>query len=84
MRITRPFYLGIHEVTKGQFRRFVDEVGYQTEAEKHVKEGRGRNQDARKLDPLLNYTWQNASFDQTDEHPVVNVSWNDAMSFANG
>ena len=82
VRITRPFYLGIHEVTRGQFRRFVDEVGYQTEAEKFVKGGRGRNEDARKLDPYLNYTWQNASFDQTDEHPVVNVSWNDAIAFA--
>ena len=27
------------------------------------------------------YTWQNAGFEQTDEHPVVNVSWNDAVAF---
>ena len=39
MRITRPFYLGIHEVTRGQFRRFVDDSGYQTEAEKDGKGG---------------------------------------------
>ena len=25
--------------------------------------------------------WQNAGFEQTDEHPVVNVSWNDAVAF---
>ncbi len=24
------------------------------------------------------WTWQNPGFEQTDEHPVVNVSWNDA------
>ena len=30
VRIIRPFYLGIHEVTRGQFRRFVEETGYQT------------------------------------------------------
>ena len=25
--------------------------------------------------------WRNAGFPQTDEHPVVNVSWNDAVAF---
>ena len=39
VRITRPFYLGVHEVTRGQFRRFVDDSGYQTEAEKDGKGG---------------------------------------------
>ena len=28
-----------------------------------------------------NYSWRNAGFEQTDEHPVVNVSWNDAVAF---
>ena len=27
------------------------------------------------------YSWRNAGFEQTDEHPVVNVSWNDAVAF---
>ncbi len=27
------------------------------------------------------YTWRNAGFKQTDAHPVVNVSWNDAKAF---
>ena len=44
VRITRPFYLGVHEVTRGQFRRFVDEAGYQTEAEKDGKGGWGWNE----------------------------------------
>ncbi len=41
MRITRPFYLGVNEVTRGQFRRFVADVGYQTEAEWDGKGGSG-------------------------------------------
>ena len=32
--LTRPFYMGVHDVTVGQFKAFVKETGYQTEAEK--------------------------------------------------
>ena len=34
VRITRPFYLGITELTVGQFRRIVASTGYKTEAER--------------------------------------------------
>ena len=27
------------------------------------------------------YSWRNAGYEQTDEHPVVNVDWNDAVAF---
>jgi formylglycine-generating enzyme required for sulfatase activity/serine/threonine protein kinase len=80
--IAKPFYLGIHEVTRGQFRRFVDETGYTTDAEKDGHGGWGCNEKAgtREQDPR--YTWRDPGFIQTDEHPVVNVSWNDAVAFA--
>ena len=81
MRITRPFYLGVTEVTRGQFRRFVDDAGYQTEAEKDGKGGYGWNEEKKEFEQNPRYTWQNAGFEQTDEHPVVNVSWNDAQAF---
>jgi formylglycine-generating enzyme required for sulfatase activity len=100
------FYLGVTEVTRGQFRRFVDETGYTTEAEKEggyswnekkgtfklVSQGRivnapkhgggyGWNEKKGTVEQDPKYTWLNAGFEQTDEHPVVNVSWNDAVAF---
>lgn len=82
VRITRPFYLGLHEVTRGQFRRFVQESGYRTEPERDGEGGWGWNTAARKFEGRdSKYNWQNTSFAQTDEHPVVNVTWNDAVAF---
>ena len=37
VRITRPFYLGMYHVTRGQFRQFVEDTGYKTDAEKGHK-----------------------------------------------
>ena len=65
VRITRLFYLSVTEVTRGQFREFVDDAGYKTDAEKEGSE----------------FTWRDPHFEQTDEHPVVYVSWNDAVAF---
>jgi len=81
VRITRPFYLGVTEVTRRQFRVFVDETGYQTEAEKDGKGGWGWSEETRDLEQNPRYTWRSPGFEQTDEHPVVNVSWNDARAF---
>jgi formylglycine-generating enzyme required for sulfatase activity len=81
VRITQPFYLGIHPVTRGQFRRFVEATRYQTEVEKDGKGGYGRDavRDESVQDPK--FSWRSVGFDQTDDHPVVNVSWNDASAF---
>jgi hypothetical protein len=39
VRITRPFYLGVTEVTVGQFRQVVEATGYRTEAERDGEGG---------------------------------------------
>jgi formylglycine-generating enzyme required for sulfatase activity len=76
VRITKPFYLGTYHVTRGQFRQFVKDSGYKTDAEK------GKNP---RWSGEENDSWQNLGFmpgfEQTDEHPVVCVSWNDAVAF---
>ena len=82
MRITKPFYLGTYHVTRGQFRQFVADTGYKTDAEKGEKPGAwGWNPDKKEFGFNEKYSWRNAGFEQTDEHPVVNVSWNDAVEF---
>jgi formylglycine-generating enzyme required for sulfatase activity len=82
VRITRPFYLGVYDVTRGQFRQFVADTGYKTDAEKGENQGAyGWNPDKNDLEFSKKYSWRNAGFEQTDEHPVINVSWNDATAF---
>ncbi len=83
VRITRPFYLGATEVTVGQFRRVVETAGYQTEAETDGKGGEGWNAAIGTYERGPQYTWRNPGFAQTDEHPVANVSWNDAIAYCN-
>jgi formylglycine-generating enzyme required for sulfatase activity len=83
VRITRPFYLGTTEVTVGQFRRVVESAGYRTEAERDGKGGFGWNEAKGTFEQDPKYTWRNPGFAQTDEHPVTNVSWNDAIAFCN-
>ncbi len=82
VQLTKPFRLGATEVTVGQFRRFVTATGYQTEAEKDGEGGFGWNATAEKFEGRKpEYTWKNTGFTQTDNHPVVNVSWHDAQAF---
>ncbi|MGA2257530.1 MAG: SUMF1/EgtB/PvdO family nonheme iron enzyme [Thermoguttaceae bacterium] len=85
VRITRPFYLGTYHVTRGQFRKFVEDTGYKTDAENgNPKGGYGWNPDKKAYDFSEKYSWRNTGFEQTDQHPVVNVTWNDAVAFCKG
>lgn len=82
VRLTRDFFLGQYEVTRGQFRRFVEETRYQTDSQRGIRGGYGYDEATGKLlGPDKKFSWQETGFPQTDEHPVVNVSWNDAVAF---
>ena len=72
------FQLGQTEVTKGQFNAFVSATHYQTEAET----GDGCSSwTGTAWEKDKKYNWRTVGFTQTDEHPVVCVSWNDAMAY---
>ena len=82
VRITKPFFLGMYPVTRGQFRQFVTATSYKTDKDKDKKLlAWGWDPDKKQFSNDEKYSWQNAGFEQTDEHPVVNVTWNDAMAF---
>jgi formylglycine-generating enzyme required for sulfatase activity len=82
VRISKPFSMGQRETTRGQFRTFVKATGFKTESERNGLGGYGYDAATNRLtsrDPK--YTWRETGFPQTDEHPVVNVTWNDAAEF---
>ena len=79
VEITQPFYMGQTEVTVGQFRQFVKATGYKTQAEREGGAVRGFPNGGFK--EVANTDWLNPGFAQTDDHPVVCVSWNDAVEF---
>jgi len=84
VQITRPFYLGKHEVTVGQFRSFVKAASYRTEPERDGEGGSAYTEQhgtwmfvGRKPE----YNWSKTGFPRNDDHPVSNVTWNDAVAF---
>ena len=80
--ITRPFHMGAYEVTVGQFRAFVEAEGYRTEAEKDGAGGWGFDSAKSRFEGHKpRYSWRNVGWTQTNDHPVVNVTWNDAVAF---
>ena len=75
VEISRGFWLGKYEVTVGQFRRFVEATGYDagdrcwTYENDDWENRSGRN-------------WSNLGYSQSDDHPVVCVSWEDVSAYA--
>ncbi len=76
--ITRAFAVAKFEVTRGQFAVFVKEAGYQSQDGNcwynPLLGSKWVNDDPQK-------SWRNPGFKQTNEEPVVCVSWKDAKAY---
>ena len=70
----RPFAVSKYEVTRGEFARFVSERGRSMGESCRTYEGG-------EWDWRPGKNWKNPGFSQTDEHPVVCVSWKDARAY---
>ena len=80
VEITHDYYMAKTTVTRGQFRAFVEEEDYKPESERDGKGGWGWT-GGTTWEQKPEFSWKNPGFAQTDEHPVVNVSWNDATAY---
>ncbi|MBU0499294.1 MAG: SUMF1/EgtB/PvdO family nonheme iron enzyme [Gammaproteobacteria bacterium] len=78
------FWLAKHEVTVGQFRRFVNATSYRTDAERNAGGNEGCFSEKAQGDfgYVAGRSWKDPGFRQGDNHPVACVSWNDATAYA--
>jgi formylglycine-generating enzyme required for sulfatase activity len=82
--LTQPFYLGKHEVTVGQFRRFVEATNHKTDGEKN--DGGNAHDAKAEWKHRAGTNWKKpgyaGEYKQDDRHPVVHVSHADALAFS--
>jgi serine/threonine protein kinase/formylglycine-generating enzyme required for sulfatase activity len=79
VRISKPLYLGVHEVTVGQFRAFVSATKTRTFAE---TDPRGAFMaDATGYHRVPGTNWRAPGYPQTDDFPVTCVTWTEAAAF---
>jgi formylglycine-generating enzyme required for sulfatase activity len=83
VRITRPLALARNEVSVAEFRRFVRESGYRSDAEQR---GDSNAYDERtgRIVKRSDVSWENdfQGGRAKSVEPVVHVSWNDAVAYA--
>jgi len=79
--LTNDFWLGATTITVGQWRHFVETTGYVTEAEfNHTGIFVKRDDPG----PQRDLNWRHPgipNYAQTDDHPVVGISWRDVQQF---
>jgi len=77
-QILTAFAIGQNQITVGDFKHFINETKYVTEAES--EEGCAAFTDGTpQYDSVLN--WRNPGFKQSDDHPVVCVSGKDSQAY---
>lgn len=76
----KTYCMGKTEVTVGEFKKFVKATAYVTTAEA----GGGEEMlDGAEIAHDTGKCWRKVNFKQNDSHPVVNVSWFDAIAYCN-
>ena len=81
VRITNPFYMGQYEVTLNQFLKFYNDVKYKTEAELDGKPSWGFDKEGNMVESPLFRPWDPIAWKIEQSHPVIYVTWNDAVAF---
>jgi formylglycine-generating enzyme required for sulfatase activity len=76
--LTESFMMGTTHVTIAQWKAFVADSAYETDAQ---RQGWALAWTGEKWEKVAGVTWRNPGFAQEDNHPVVEVSWNDAVAF---
>ena len=72
--IPKPVAIGVHEVTRGEWASFISDTGYFTDDSCETYEnGEWKDRSGR--------DWRSPGHAQTDAHPVVCVSWEDAREY---
>jgi formylglycine-generating enzyme required for sulfatase activity len=82
VKFTYDYYLSRYPVTVSQFEKFIKETNYVTEAEKEGWSYIWTDT----LEKKSGVTWRSdvkGQKQKNKEHPVINVSWNDAQAYCN-
>ena len=81
VEITKGYYIGVCEVTVGQFEKFVAATNYRPSSDQG-KGGTGYNQSSKWFEVEgKQYTWRSPGVKQGPDHPVVNVGYDEAIAF---
>ena len=73
--IARPFAIGVYEVTRDEYSRFVRATNYSS------REGSCLVNEGLEWTELAGVNWRTLAFPQTVRHPAVCISWNDATAY---
>ena len=78
--LTKDFYMSKYTITVKEFRKFAEHSGYKTRAE---TDSGGKVWIEQTEHFPADSSWKNPYYFQNENHPVVLISWNDAIAYCN-